>query len=172
MVLGRVAGSSMPCRESFHLFPSLTCSLVLLTSTFTESGLTEDVSFQIYLHMSNWILWSWLAYLEILTINKPTCIARTHFFTQSNTFFCRGFSVSTPQLIAWTAAREWKICITLLPKSRVTSLCFKVFCKVLLASSWWARVTAASDQLKSFQHALCLIPLNSSDSLQFRFYWH
>lgn len=87
MVLGRVAGNSTPLGESFHLSPSLTCSLLLLTSHFTGSGLTEDVSFHMYLHMSHWILWSWLASLEILTINKPTCIARTHFFTQLSTFF-------------------------------------------------------------------------------------
>lgn len=135
-MLGRVAGNSVPRGESFHLFPSPTWSLVLLTSNFTGSGSTEDVSFRMHLHMSNWILWPWLASLGTLTINKPTCVARTPFFYRSKPIFgeVRAFQhlllLSTPQPIAQTASREWKRCTALSPKNKITSLCFKVFCKV------------------------------------------
>lgn len=135
-MLGRVAGNSVPRGESFHLFPSPTWSLVLLTSNFTGSGSTEDVSFRMHLHVSNWILWPWLASLGTLTINKPTCVARTPFFYRSKPIFgeVRAFQhlllLSTPQPIAQTASREWKRCTALSPKNKITSLCFKVFCKV------------------------------------------
>lgn len=134
VVLGRVAGNSMPRGESFRLSPPQTCSLVLLTSNFTGSGSREDVSFQMYLHMSNWILWPWLASLEILTINKPTCIARTQILPKQTHFLEKHglFSIYSTAYCMDSRQRMEK-CTSLSLKSKITSLCSKVFCKVLSA---------------------------------------
>lgn len=64
-----------------------------------------------------------------------------------------GFSASTPQSIAWTATREWKICTAVSSKCKITSLCFKVFCKVLSAQGeiqWLQHVTDSSLSSMSF----------------------
>lgn len=142
MALGREAGNFMPQRQSFQFFLSLILASVLLTSNFTGSDSREDVSFRMYLNMAwtNWIMWPWLASLEILLIIKSISFTRMQFlylskyiFGEAQAFWHQLILLSTVQPIVWTAAREWKWCTVFSPKSKTISPCFEVICKLLSA---------------------------------------
>lgn len=178
MALGRESGHFMPQRQSFHFFLSLILSSVLLTSNFAGSGSRGDVSFQMYLHMAwtNWILWPWLASLEILLINKPIHFTRMQYlylskyniFGEAQAFWYQLILLSTVQPIVWTAAREWKRCATFSPKNKITSPCFEVFCKLLSAQGEPQQPWCLTDSSPS-SAALVSFLLTPLNSLQFRF---